>query len=165
MQFFAYFFFFEFTMYILALDLSLSDTGGCIFDINGNPIELFSIPTDKKNKFSLRLKTIGDYLLYIKDKYDINLLVLERGFSRFNKSTQTLFAVHGVVNYLFYNLEQIYYAPSTIKKMVAGNGRADKKDVEIEVLKRWPDLIFSNNDESDACAVGLCYFLDQKLLK
>jgi glycerol kinase len=34
--------------YVIALDVSLSSTGVCIFDKNGNPVSLFNIPTTIK---------------------------------------------------------------------------------------------------------------------
>ena len=65
------------------------------------------------------------------------------------------------LQYLFQDCLQFSYAPSTIKKVVAGSGKADKKDVQKAVLKIWPDLSFENEDESDAVSVGLCYMISE----
>ena len=150
--------------YILALDLSLSNTGCCIFDGKGIPLELVSIPTNSKDTHGQRLKIIADKLLEIRSKYNISIVVLEKGFTRFNTSTQTIFKVHGIANYIFYDCEQIYYAPSTIKKIVCGKGNADKDEVKTIIKLIFPSLDFKNNDESDAASIGYAYFLDNGVL-
>jgi crossover junction endodeoxyribonuclease RuvC len=151
-------------MYVLSLDLSLANSGGCIFTKDGKPVTLFSIPTSSRLEQKDRLRIIGDYLQKIKDKYDIQTLVLENGFARFNISTQALFKVAGMVCYIFSDIEQFYYAPSSIKKVVAGNGRASKEDVEKSVMKYYPHLSIGNNDESDSVAVGLCHFIKKGIV-
>jgi crossover junction endodeoxyribonuclease RuvC len=118
-------------MQLLSLDLSLSNSGGCVFNIfNGKPIYVFSIPTNSKQEHRERLKIIGDKLVDVKQSYDISLVVFEKGFSRFEASTQAIFKVVGVASYIFANCQQEFYAPSTIKKVLTGNGKADKSEVE-----------------------------------
>lgn len=143
-------------MYIWAIDISLSSTGVAIFE-NDQPLFVFSIPTASKLEQRKRLKIIGDTLLEYKKLYPTNLVILEAGFGRFQISTQTLFKVHGIVNYLFADCEQIYFAPSTIKKVVGGNGRADKEEIKKIVMLKYPHLSFANNDESDSVSIMLCY--------
>lgn len=152
-------------MYILSLDLSLSNSGGCVFTESGKPIYIFSIPTSSKLEHKDRLRVIGNYLENIKNKFDIDLVILESGFSRFSISTQALFKVQGVASYIFSDCKQVFYAPSTIKKVVTGNGKSEKIDVEKSVLKVWPDLNMANNDESDAAGVALCHFIKTGILK
>ena len=48
-------------MYILALDISLANTGGSVFDENGNVIDVFSVPTSSKDLIQVRLKKIADF--------------------------------------------------------------------------------------------------------
>jgi crossover junction endodeoxyribonuclease RuvC len=63
---------------------------------------------------------------------------------------------------LFYDCEQIYYAPSTIKKIICGSGRADKKQVQNKILETYPKLEFKSDDESDAVSIGLCFFIERR---
>jgi Holliday junction resolvasome RuvABC endonuclease subunit len=147
---------------LLGLDLSLSCTGVCLFDNDGNPFKIFSIPTDKKENHGERLKTIAESLYFIKNKYNIGLVVLEKGFTRFNVSTQTIFKVVGLANYVFSDCPQIYYPSSTIRKAICGKGNVDKNVVEQKMRELFPYLKFSNQDESDACSVGYAYFLLSK---
>ena len=152
-------------MFLYSFDISLASTGAAIFTKEGLPVEIFSIPTSNRLETKDRLKIIADTLLDYRKKYETDFIVLESGFSRFAASTQQLFRVHGIVNYLFSDCAQIYYPSSTVKKIICGNGRADKKDVEKTVLKQWPNLTFSCNDESDACGIALCHLVCENILK
>jgi Holliday junction resolvasome RuvABC endonuclease subunit len=146
---------------VVALDLSLSNTGVAIFDEKGIPFYAFSIPTNSKHSHGVRLKTIADRFYEVKNKYNISVVVLEQGFARWNISTQTLYKVHGVANYIFYDFEQIYYAPSSVKKIVSGCGKTDKGGIMKIVRANFPFLELKNEDESDAVSVGMAYFIDK----
>ena len=150
--------------YILAIDPSLSNTGICLFDTIGNPIKTMSIPTTSKQSHGERLKIIADVLLGLRQQYPITLIVLESGFSRHAVSTQVLYRVRGVIDYLFYDIPEICYAPSSIKKIICGNGRADKIEVQEKIMKLYPDLKFDNMDQSDSVGIGLSYFIEQGII-
>jgi crossover junction endodeoxyribonuclease RuvC len=146
--------------YIYGLDISMSNTGIVIFEENGNPIKALSIPTSTKNgSHGRRLKIIADVFLELRRKYPTNLIVLESGFSRHAVSTQVIYRVRGLIDYIFYDCQEIEFAPSSIKKMVVGNGRADKEEVRKIVSTKFPQLLFNNDDESDAAGTILCYFM------
>jgi Holliday junction resolvasome RuvABC endonuclease subunit len=145
-------------MYIWGCDLSLACTGIAIFE-DESPIIVFSIPTSPRKEMKERLKIIADTLLLYKQKYPPNTLVLERCFTRFNLSTQQIFRVHGLVNYLFYECEQIYYPPLTIKKSLTGSGKAKKIDIENCIRKTYPDIKFEDDNQADALAIGRTYFV------
>lgn len=136
----------------------MESTGVCIFDENMNPVLIDSIPTKKSQSHGKRLKVIADKMIELKEKYPPKVIVIERGFSRFNMATQVIYRVHGVCNLIFHDCEQIYYPPKTVKEAILG-GNATKKQVEESIKRKYPDLIFSNNDESDSVAVGLTYFI------
>lgn len=141
--------------YIYGLDLSMSDTGITIFD-DTKPIFIGSVATNPEKSHGERLKEIYDFLSFLRDKYPPNVVCIERGFSRFNNSTQVLYKVHGIVNMLFCDIEQIYYTPKTIKDSIV-SGKASKEEIKDKILEKYPDIIFKNNDESDAFAIVLTY--------
>lgn len=149
---------------ILALDLSLSNSGVAVFDSRGNVLELKSINTDKEKTHPLKLKKIAKELTSIKKKYRPNMILIEQGFTRFNKSTQAIYKTVGVVNYLFFDVEQIYMNVKSIRKALLGNGNAKKDMVQNYILSEYKDLQFSNFDESDAFAIGLAYFKEKGVL-
>ena len=96
------------------------------------------------------------------DKYKPEKIIIEQGFTRFNKSTQALFRVHGLANYIFWKYEQIYYPSTTIKKIVGGKGNIGKKQLREIIKLEHPEISFNSYDESDAFATGKTYFIEQR---
>jgi len=159
----------------LALDLSLSSPGFAVIAVTdeGDPIllEKSHVKTNANQSHGYRLHQIAVELERLMLNYKPEHIVRERGFSRFPTTTQALFKVVGVSDFLAQitgtrekfttNIYEI--APTTVKKAVTGNGRASKKDVEKEVAK-WLQIdrtnFFETDDESDAAAVGLAYLVE-----
>jgi Holliday junction resolvasome RuvABC endonuclease subunit len=155
-------------------------SGITIFDEQANPILITSIPTNSKKTHGERLKEIANKILELRIKYPTNTICIERGFTRFNMSTQVIYRVHGLINYLFYDCEQIYYPPKTVKEAIL-KGNATKTQVRNEIKKKYPDIVFTKieikdkktkemridecEDESDAFAVGLTYFIKNGIIK
>lgn len=145
--------------FIWALDLSMSCVGLTIFDSNdAKPVLVTSIATKSEDSCQKKLKLIADRILELKELYEPEKIIIESGFTRFNKSTQQLYRVHGLINYLFWDYEQIYYAATTVKKIITGRGNATKEEVKNSVLQTFPSLEFKTDDESDSLALGLVYF-------
>lgn len=145
--------------YVYALDLSLNSTGVALFTTDGKFIKTLTIDTRKEKETKLKLKKIGDTFLELIKEYEPQTVVIEQGFSRFNKSTQAIFRVHGITNYLFWKYPQVYYPSSSIKKIITGKGNVNKQVLQEALLLEHPGIIFGNNDESDAFAVGKTYFI------
>jgi Holliday junction resolvasome RuvABC endonuclease subunit len=148
---------------ILCLDLSLSNSGVSLFDNSGNIELCFSIPTNAKDTHGERLNIIADKLLEIKQKYKIDILVIENGFIMHNKSSQAIFKVRGVVEYLFYNCELILYPPTTVKKAITGKGSAKKEELQ-QKLENCFNIKFKDLDQSDSFALGITYFLEKGII-
>jgi Holliday junction resolvasome RuvABC endonuclease subunit len=143
----------------------MENTGVTIFDLNTyEPIHISSIPTNKKHTHGKRLYIIAQELIKLKDKYPPSMVAIERGFSRFNTSTQVIYRVHGLINYLFYDVEQVYYPPKKIKEAII-RGDATKKLVRQMIENKYPDVKFDDEDQSDAFAIGLTYLIENKLIK
>ena len=157
----------------------MDNSGIVIFDQQANPVYIGSIKTKSSKSHGQRLKHIADEILKLKDTYPTDTIVIERGFSRFNTATQVIYRVHGLVNYLFADCEQIYYPPKKVKSFIL-NGDATKKQLQKEIKNRYPDVEFSkiekknkktkkvtieeNDNESDAFCVGLTYFIDKQII-
>lgn len=145
-------------MYIWGCDLSLSNTGIAIFDEQGIPVRVFSIETTSKDNYGVRLKIIGKILQRYKKLYPPKEMIIENAFTKFNRATQALYRVRGLVEYIFWDIPQTYLAPTSIKKILTGSGRGEKTDVENSIRKLYPDIKIENNDQSDALAAGTTYF-------
>lgn len=150
--------------YIFALDLSIANTGIAIFDQKVNLIEIQSIKTNPKETHGNRLKQIADTLIELREKYDTNLVIIERAFSLHNTATQVLYRVHGIVNYIFCDCQQVYYAPNAIKKTITGEGKADKSQVQKVLNDLYPNVKFKDYDQSDAVAIGITHFIKEGTL-
>lgn len=146
--------------YIYGLDLSMSDTGVTIFD-GDKPVFIGSIATNPKKTHGERLKEIYDFLSLLKDKYTPDVVCIERGFNRFNKASEAVWKVAGIVNMLFYEVAQVYYSPTTVKATLVG-GKASKEELENKILELYPDVKFRNNDESDSFAIVLTHLYKEK---
>ncbi|MFF3146811.1 crossover junction endodeoxyribonuclease RuvC [Streptomyces sp. NPDC057927] len=151
--------------YLYGLDLSMKNTGVTIFDLETKkPVYIGSIETKDKHSHGERLSYISQYILKLKEKYPPSIIAIERGFSRFNTSTQVIYRVHGVVNYLFHDIEQVYYPPKKIKEAII-KGDASKKLVRQVIERNYPDVKFKNEDQSDSFAIGLTYMIINGLIE
>lgn len=151
--------------YAYGFDLSMECTGITIFDLNTfQPVLVESIHTNKKDSHGIRLYHIGKRLLELKEMYPPKVIILERGFSRFNTSTQVIYRVHGLVNYLFYDVEQIYYPPKKIKEVII-KGDASKELVRKVIQSKYPNIEFKNEDESDSMATVLTWMIENKIIE
>lgn len=154
------------------MDLSLSSPGYAVIRTSNGNCELIEkghIKTDAKKTHGYRLKQIEKVLIGLRDKYEYEAVIRERGFSRFPKITQTLFKVVGLSDMVFADIgEIIEIPPTTIKKTLTGNGHAKKaivaKNVR-KILKLDKSIKFVTNDESDACAVVVTYLIKEGLLE
>jgi crossover junction endodeoxyribonuclease RuvC len=157
---------------ILGMDLSLSCPAFCVAEVVDGKLEihhLSHIKTDSKKTRAYRLWQIYNHLKEILSQYpQIKTVIRERGFTRFNQETQALFSVVGVTEVILYKhgfdkIEEI--APTTVKKLVAGSGKADKEEVAVNARKYLKtEVDFKTNDESDAVAVILAYLKKQEVL-
>jgi len=80
-------------------------------------------------------------LRLIKD-FKPNVLVIERSFFANNRTASLL---HIFINEIKAigkrkGLKVISYAPSTVRKLICGNGRADKKALSEVIVSRFPEL-------------------------
>lgn len=140
-------------------------TGVTVFDLGTLlPIHIDSISTNSKYTHGKRLYEIAKFIHEIKERYPPESISIERGFTRHNTSTQVIYRVHGLVNYLFHDIEQYYYSPKEVKEVV-DSGDATKRLVQEIIKYKFPQIKFKNEDESDSFAVGLCHMVKNGLLR
>lgn len=160
------------------MDLSLNLPAFCVSEINDGKftiIELSHVDNKKKTKFTTaqKLQEIANEIRRLIDKHGpFDVIVREKGFSRYANTTQLLFRVVGISDLVALEngdciaVEEI--PPTTIKSIVAGYSRASKEEVEEGVRELLPEhqkeMEFYSDDESDAVAVGLTYCIRKGLL-
>ncbi len=127
-------------MLILGIDPGTATTGfGLIEKNDGEDFKILDwglIETNKETKPHIRLHEIHEQMHMILTKFKPNVLVMEKVF--FSNNAKTVIRVgqaQGVILLASagYTLEVFEYAPGTIKKLVTGDGRANKKLVEKHV--------------------------------
>lgn len=165
---------------ILGMDLSLTCPAFAVLDVfetytegtDGAPdsvsffvTHMSHVKTDSRRSHGERLADIAAKLDEILTDYErFDIVARERGFSRFNKTTQTLHKVVGVVDLIAakHGINDVKeFSPTTVKKVITGNGKSEKDEVA-GVLKRLVSGAdeFATNDESDALAVAVAaYYL------
>lgn len=147
---------------ILGLDLSLTCPGFAVVEIrNGKPklLESGIVKAIPKQSQVDKIKRIAAHLLRLKMDYEIDVVVRESGFVRYNRTTKILERVVGATM-LTLGGEIHEIPPTSIKKAVTGNGKATKQEVEVAVrslLNLPKDFKFKSDDESDSCAVALAF--------
>ncbi len=147
--------------YVLSFDPSLSCTGYAVFSLS-EQIKLVEYGTVNTN--TVKTKKHNDKLFFIhakineiKGKYGEHLqyIIIEKGFSRFNASTQAIYKARGVIESVFPKLDFIEIPVSTVRLKLLGKGSKGKDDV-----RQWVTESFTldkvNEDEADAIAVGYC---------
>lgn len=157
------------------MDLSMSLPAYAVMDIANGKVLVKEIRyTDNKSgnrpklSHAERLDRIAkDIAGIFKDYPDIEAVVREKGFNRYANVTQVLFRVVGVSDLKVYENSGITkideIAPTSVKRLVAGDGKASKADVEEGVrehlVELQKDLTFDTDDCSDAVAVGIAWFI------
>ena len=163
---------------ILAMDLSLNLPAFCVAEVVDGVftiIEISHVDNKKKTKWTTaqKLQAIANEIRRLIDKHGaFDVIVREKGFSRYANTTQLLFRVVGISDLVALEngdciaVEEI--PPTTIKSIVAGYSRASKEEVEEGVRELLPEhqkeMEFYSDDESDAVAVGLTYCIRKGLL-
>lgn len=157
-------------MLILGIDPGTATTGYGVLQVKRKGFEALKfglIETDSNGSPSKRLVNIHKQLKKIIKEYNPEVLSIEKLFFATNR--KTAMRVSQAVGVILFtaaktNLKVVEYAPGTIKKVVAGDGRADKKKMQKEVRRHLGAKVRSKahkkthfDNEADAIAVALCH--------
>ncbi len=123
-------------MLILGIDPGTATTGFGLVELSsaGNQVLTWGlIETDKRLLKEERLNLIFEETLYLIKTLNPDIFVIEKVF--FSTNVKTAIAVGQAQGVLLLaaskeRIEVCEYAPGTIKKMITGSGRANKKEVQ-----------------------------------
>lgn len=143
-------------------------TGYAIVEFEDNQVRLINkgiIKARARESHGKRLKRQHDTLKVWAELYPDAVIVKESVHSARAKTAIILAKVHGVVDLLFNEETIIEYPATTIKKKIANNGKAKKKEVMDAVTQHLQyhgidNVTFNTDDESDAVAVALTYLYE-----
>lgn len=157
-------------MLILGIDPGIATTGYGLLKILPGGYEALDfglIETEKNGEPGKRLVSIHKQMTKIIKTHNPDVVAIEKLF--FATNAKTAMRVGQAQGVMIFSAAKsrtkvFEYAPGTIKKVVAGNGRADKKEVQksLRVIlgakvrsKKKKKTHFDN--AADALAVALCH--------
>ena len=151
-------------MKILSLDSGIERTGYAIFEKNSNGytyIDCGIIMTDKKNPLEKRLNTLAATLRSLIKQHKPHIMIMEQLFFNTNVKTAITVAQSQGATLLIaseHNIPVEFLTPLTIKQVVTGDGRADKKQMKkmLEFSIKFTQKP-ATDDVYDAVACGMAY--------
>ena len=163
--------------YIIGIDISLNDSGVAVYSLSEQRIVHYDhinvqhIRNLKKyrglNINAIKVSLQREFFEDIKRKFPPRIVVIESGFAKFRKEVASLNQINGVVYSVFWNYSQVMYKPNAIKAEIV-HGSADKEVVRDTLIDNIPELkgdelVFNNDNVSDAIAVLYTYLLKNKI--
>lgn len=163
---------------VLGLDLSLSPGIAAVEVRNRKPYLLAaeSVATSTADTDAVRNYTVETFLAgFTREHRPFDAVVREDFTTGRNKrATQTIFSAWAAADRALsaygYAAQDIKppLSPSNVKKLVTGNGKAEKPEVA-DAVRKWlrlaEDYPFkSGYDDSDACAVCLSYLIREGMI-
>lgn len=163
--------------YIIGIDISLNDSGVAVYSLSEqrivhyDHINVTHIRNLKKyrglNINAIKVSLQREFFEDIKRKFPPRIVVIESGFAKFRKEVASLNQINGVVYSVFWNYSQVMYKPNAIKAEIV-HGSADKEVVRDTLIDNIPELkgdelVFNNDNVSDAIAVLYTYLLKNKI--
>lgn len=152
-------------MFVLGIDPGLSRCGYAVIEPGprggGRPIAIGVIRTDPERATATRLVEIRDELRSLLVEFEPGVVSVERIFVHNNVRTAVSVAqVSGLVmaEAAAGGADVAEYTPSQVKAAVAGDGRADKQQVQ-DMVKTLLGLSAAPRpaDAADAAALALCH--------
>jgi crossover junction endodeoxyribonuclease RuvC len=156
-------------MIILGLDLGSRNVGFSIIETDDASEKETLVTLVKAEFLYLAADKIGDRLLVVLKRLEkeiednlVDLIVYENSVFK-GRQAPGLYQVAGIFELLgaIYNIPVYDPKPTQIKKLIADNGKADKKDIEIAANK-WltnPQESFENHHVSDSVSIALYGYL------
>lgn len=162
--------------YLYGLDISLKNTGVAIFDLEDKEfVYIGSFSTERihntkeyKNldKNSLKLAKLSEWFENLIKEYPPYFASIEQMIKKNHKDygvnideLKGIAKATGVIQRSLWDVPQAFHYPSSVKLAII-RGDASKELVRSEILRRYPDMVFDNLDESDAVAVALTHLIE-----
>lgn len=166
-------------MKILALDASFTSTGYAVLNSKMDVIECGKVTPKEKLPDSKRISEICEKCEELIVKYSISKVVIEEQYVKRNMNTALkLSRLFGAIMYLtnIMDVELIPIEASKIRKILLGDGKADKEEIAEYVLYTYKnsDIVKAigpysdkknkkkTSDIYDAISIGMSYIVGEK---
>lgn len=168
--------------HVVGGDISLKRPGFCVLTVEHNEngeASIINVKTtcvdNKKDQTKPKGQILNELLkalaFFIPDEEAGNAVtfyVREKYISSHNSTYESsIYEAVGITDWFLWGLgktwEEIY--PVTIKKLITGNGHADKAEVAAALEAYVGEREYATDDESDAVAVAIAWLIQQGQLK
>jgi len=154
------------TIRYLGVDPGLNCTGYALLDrTHDGPIlrEGGVIRSQAKMPLAERVLEIGQGLRDLIAEYQPDLMAIEQVFSFGRNPKTALLMAHArgaiLMTAAEHKIPIIHYTPTQIKKLLTGNGRASKAQIQFAIQRELRlQKIPEPNDVADASAIALCLY-------
>lgn len=171
--------------YLYGLDISLKNTGVAIFDLETKEfVYIGSYNTEnikatyehkRKDVNALKLHKLREWFENLTNTYPPYFASIEQMVKVDRKIDGKNIGVNinevkgiakatGIIQEVLWSVPQKFYYPSEVKSTIV-KGNASKEVVQNEIIRRYPDLVFNNFDESDACALALTQLINVGIIE
>jgi crossover junction endodeoxyribonuclease RuvC len=153
---------------ILGIDPGLNTTGYGVIEVDGGQIggkvrlcEAGIVRSRAKGSIESRLNEIFNGVQEVIELHHPDLLALEQLFSHYDRPRTAILMGHarGVICLAAgqAGIEVVHYEPTRVKKVMTGNGRAPKHQIQLAVKQQLglPEMP-EPDDVADALAIALC---------
>lgn len=149
---------------ILGIDPGLNTTGYGVIDVEGSKMRLCEagiVRSRAKASIESRLVEIFTGVQEIIETHKPELMALEQLFSHYERPRTAILMGHarGVICLAAgqAGIEVVHYEPTRVKKVMTGNGRAPKQQIQLAVkLQLGLPNIPEPSDVADALAIAIC---------
>ena len=155
------------TVRVLGIDPGLNITGYAVISVTKGKVDLVEagvVRSKPKHSFAKRIASIYEGVHDVIAELKPNTLGLEELYSHYERPKTSIIMGHarGVICLAaeLNNVEIKSYAATQVKKIMTGNGRASKTQVQLAVTRQLnlpepPEPV----DVSDAMAIAMCHYL------
>lgn len=160
---------------ILGIDPGLNTTGYAVLETSEKgPLlrEAGMIKSSEKRsaaEMAERLKTIYDGVIEVIDQYSITTMAVEQLYAHYEHPRTAILMGHArgaiMLAGAMRGADVQSYAATRIKKIITGNGRASKEQIQLTMLREFRlKQMPEPHDVADAMAIALCHYFSSKRL-
>ena len=149
---------------ILGIDPGLNTTGYGVVEYDGMKFRLIEagvVRSTAKGSIQSRVNEIFSGVREVIEEHHPDLMSLEQLFAHYERPTTAILMGHarGVICLAAaqFALDVVHLEPTRVKKVMTGNGRAPKSQMQLAVkMQLGLDTVPEPSDVADALAIAIC---------
>ncbi len=160
---------------ILGIDPGLNTTGYAVLEIGDSGPQLREAGIIKSSEkrsaaeMAERLKSLYDGVIEVIDPYSVTVMALEQLYAHYAHPRTAILMGHARGALMLAGAQRGIdvqsYAATRIKKVITGNGRASKEQMQMTMLREFRlKALPEPHDVADAMGIALCHYFCAKHL-